>query len=305
MDAVPFGDTVSPTCDCCAFCAKPARLRTSHVLPAFIFRWLRNRSGRGHIRHTDSPNKRVQDGLKLAWLCADCEALFSRFETAFATKLFHPWHAGQHTVRYDRWLLKFCVSVSWRVLRYARGRNKATTYTEEQQELMDRAEARWRAFLVDEAPHPAEFEQHLLVFDRIESTTVPDLPPNMNRFMTGAVTLDLVGSERSLMTFAKLGRFMVFGIIQKGPNRWEGTKVHVKDGVYQPRKVVIPAGLLDLFKEKAAHAASALDAISPSQKDKIDAHVLGNLDSFIESDQFASILADAEMFGEKAILRKS
>ena len=276
----------------------------SHVLPAFIYRWLRGRSGSGHIRHTDEPNKRVQDGLKLAWLCADCEALFSRFETAFATKLFHPWHSGTVAVPYSDWLLKFCVSVSWRVLRFARGRNTAHTYTPDQERLLDQAEARWRAFLVGDAPHPAEFEQHLLVFDNIESTTVTDLPPNMNRFMTGAITLDVVGSDRSLMTFAKLGRFIIFGIIQKGPNRWEGTKVHVKDGLFKPRKVVVPAGLLDLFKEKATLAATAMSKMSSKQQDKVEAHVLANLDRFLESDQLRSMLADAQMFGEQAILRK-
>lgn len=289
----------------CAFCAKDAALRTSHVLPAFIYRWLRNRSGgSGHIRHTDTPNRRVQDGLKLAWLCDDCEALFSRYETAFATKLFHPWHAGQRDIDYGDWLLKFCVSLSWRVLRYARGQNKATVYTEEQQELLDRAEVRWRAFLNDEVPHPGEFEQHLLFFDRIESTNVTGLPSNINRFMTGAVTLDIVGSDRSLMTFAKLGGFIVFGIIQPGRDPFGGTKVHVNHGRFNPRKIILPAGLLDLFKDKAAHAAAQMDKMSTSQKDKIDANVLANLDRFAESDQLAAIIADAEMFGEDAVLRK-
>ena len=74
----------------CAFCGQQVPLRESHVLPAFAFRWLRGRSGTGHIRHTDNPNRRVQDGLKLKWLCDACEGRFSRSETTFATKVFHP-----------------------------------------------------------------------------------------------------------------------------------------------------------------------------------------------------------------------
>jgi hypothetical protein len=288
----------------CAFCDTQTRLHESHVLPAFVYRWLRGRSGTGHIRQTDNPNRRVQDGLKLPWLCRDCEAQFSRYETAFATKVFHPWHAGTYRIPYGDWLLKFCVSVSWRVLRFARGRNKDASYTDEQQALMDRAEARWRAFLRDEAPHPDAFEQHLLIFDVIEDTTGPDLPTNMNRFMTGAVTLDIVGSDRSLMTFAKLGRFTIFGIIQKGPGQWEGTKVHVKHGLLKPGKFVVPAGLIHLFREKAALASGAMAALSPAQRAKVDKHVLDNLDAFAASDQFASIAADAKMFGEDAVLWK-
>jgi len=47
----------------CAFCGEHKDLKVSHVLPAFVFRWLRGRSGSGHLRDTDNPNRRVQDGL--------------------------------------------------------------------------------------------------------------------------------------------------------------------------------------------------------------------------------------------------
>jgi hypothetical protein len=122
--------------------------------------------------------------------------------------------------------------------------------------------------------------------------------------MTGAVTLDIVGSERSLMTFAKLGRFMIFGLIQKGPNEWVGTKVHVKHGLLKPDKFIIPAGLLDLFRERAKNVDAKMSNISPVQRAKIDKHIIDNLDAFAKSDQFASIKADALMFGEHAVLWK-
>jgi len=288
----------------CAFCGEHKSLRDSHVLPAFVYRWLRSRSGTGHIRNTENVNRRVQDGLKFPWLCGDCESHFNRYETPFATKIFYPWHSGEYRIAYEEWLLKFCVSVSWRVLKFARGRNNNTIYSDEQQTLMDNAEARWRAFLKDEAPHPAQFEQHLLIFDIVHSTTAPNLPTNFNRFMTGAVTLDIVGSEQSVMTWAKLGGFMIFGMIQKGPNRWDGTKVRVKHGLLKPNKFTVPLGLLDLFRDKAESAATKMSNISSEQRAKIDKHVLDNLDAFAESDQFAAIRADALMFGEHAVLWK-
>lgn len=287
----------------CAFCGGQAELMQSHVLPAFVFRWLRERSGKGgHIRETDRPNVRVQDGLKQPWLCSACEGHFGQYETAFATKVFHPWHRGENRIPYGDWMLKFAVSVSWRVLKYARVRNPAAIYTEEQNHLMDEAAERWRAFLEGEVPHPDQFEQHLLIFDFVKETSINDLPKNFNRFMTGAVTLDIVGSDRSLMTFAKMGRFMIFGIIQKGPNRWEGTKLHVRDGLLKPDKFVILAGLIDLFRQKASIVSSAMAEVSDKQLAKIDKRVRENLDAFSVSDQFAAIMADADMFGVDAVI---
>ena len=58
---------------------------------------------------------------------------------------------------------------------------------------------------VNQEPHPAESEQHLLIFDIAEESTVPDLPVNFNRYMTGAITFDIVGSERSMMTLLSWG----------------------------------------------------------------------------------------------------
>jgi hypothetical protein len=289
----------------CALCLDYAPLRESHVLPAFVFRWLRERAPTGHIRHSGTPNLRVQDGLKKAWLCDNCEARFCRNETLFATKLFHPWLSGQQRVSYTDWLLKFCISVSWRVLKHCKGLNANHVYTDEQEHLAWQAETTWRKFLLDQASHPGRFEQHFLILDNIESTDIPNLPNNINRYLTGAIEMDIVGSGRTMMTYAKLGRFCIFGVIQRGPDKWDGTKIHVKQGLLKPGSFTVPRGLIALFTDKASHAASAYEQISDLQQAKIDAAVMKNIDKLIESDQFAAMMADAKMFGESAILRRS
>lgn len=116
--------------------------------------------------------------------------------------------------------------------------------------------------------------------------------------------MDIVGSTRSAFTWAKLGRFQVFGTIIEGPNRFEGTKVHVREGLLRPGRFVLPAGLLALFREKAEHAGRAVDSISESQFEKIDRAVMANIDKFVGSPQLAAMMADASMFGEEAILRR-
>ena len=288
----------------CAFCQMPSPLLESHVLPAFLFRWLKARSVTGHIRNTDNPNRRVQDGVKKPWLCRSCEQSFSRYETAFATKLFHPWLTGTQRVRYEEWLLKFCVSVSWRVLKHCRGQNPKAQYTPDQATLLDQAEITWRAFLNGDVAHPGRFEQHLVIWDLIDSTNAPTLPHNINRFLSGAITMDIIGSDRTMMTFAKMGRFTLFGMVQKGSATWEGTKVHVRGGVVKPGQMTLPAGLFDFICDRAAMADEKYSGMSNVQHDKMEADALRDLDRFAASEQFAAMQADAAMFGIQAITRR-
>jgi hypothetical protein len=103
----------------CALCREKAELRQSHIVPAFVYRWLKETSVTGYLRAGQNPRRRVQDGLKRHLLCARCEARFSAWETAFATKIFHPYIADHKlTARYGDWMLKFCVSLSWRALKF-------------------------------------------------------------------------------------------------------------------------------------------------------------------------------------------
>jgi hypothetical protein len=289
----------------CKLCRKIEPLCESHILPAFAYRWLKNRSGKGHLRHTDNPNRRVQDGIKLKWLCKQCEGIFSGFETEFANRAFYPWTKDKKQIVYGDWMLKFCVSVSWRVLTYAYGRNADTLYTTDQMRHIDRAETVWRDFLSGKTKDLNRYQQHLLVFDFVEETTISNLPNNFNRFMTGAITLDIIGSSRSLMTFAKIGPFTIIGMILKGGTIWRGTKIKSGRGRLISEKIELSLPLLDFIKERASAAAEALEAISPVQREKIEQHVTANLESFLHSDQFRAIEADARLFGFEAVTSKA
>jgi hypothetical protein len=131
----------------CALCERTAPLQQSNIIPAFVFRWLKSSGPSGYIRNTLEPNKRVQDGVKRLLLCADCEERLSRDEKLFADKLFGPWLAGYLPITYSEWLLRFCVSVSWRVLLELKGRNAFNSYSEKQQLLLRKSEKIWREFL--------------------------------------------------------------------------------------------------------------------------------------------------------------
>ncbi len=287
----------------CALCERSATLTQSHVIPAFVFRWLKSSGPTGHMRNMLEPNRRVQDGLKRPLLCADCESRLSLDEQLFSTKLFYPWLAGTKHVFYAEWFLRFCVSVSWRVLLDREGRNTLTQYSEVQQQLLRKAERVWRDFLLGSAPNPGDFEQHFLPFDIIENTTVKDLPDNINRYLMGAVEMDIIGSSTTLMTFAKLGRFQIFGVIQGKTRSWKGTKVHLRQGVFPQSKIVLPITIMDFLLDRAKRVRDGYKSISESQYNKISDAVEKNITKALDSDSVRALIADAERFGPQAVLR--
>lgn len=293
------------TAGACRLCGQHSELRLSHVLPAFVFRWLRETSGTGHIRRSDEPNVRVQDGLKRPWLCDACEGRLNRSETEFANSLFYPYLANSGVrIRYSEWLMHFCTSLSWRVLKL---------YLEEQHlgdwepHALDRAaeaEAAWRGVLLGQTPHAGAFEQHILPLDRIESAT-GKLASNINRYLMRAIHIDILSGTRSVFTYAKLGRFIVLGFVHE-PKReqWRGTKVNANHGWIEPKKYVLPRAFGEYLNEKAQSMGERLAGMSLRQHAKVDEAFRKNVERYVESDAFQAMNADVEMFGRDAFSKR-
>jgi len=288
----------------CRLCGSESELQLSHIIPAFVFRWLRESAGNGFIRASAQPNLRVQDGPQEHWLCATCEGRFNRSETAFANNVFHPYVQGRgERLRYERWMLEFCTSLSWRVLEYQLSRANLSKYSPEDMARIQAARDRWRSFLLAQAPHPGEFRQHLVALDQIESTTVTDLPPNINRYLMRAIDIDVCHNDSSntIFVFSKIGRFVIVGFA-KGPpqGHWQGTRINANGGTVEPRQYVMPRGFLDYLCHKARRVIAANETISDTQRQKIEKTFRASVDRLVGSDFFTAMQADVEMFGPKA-----
>ncbi|KKN07067.1 hypothetical protein LCGC14_1070910 [marine sediment metagenome] len=99
----------------CALCKEPKELRSSHIISKFVLKWIKKTSKTGKMRDLDY--KRTQDSLKFPLLCDDCEQRISKFENYFAEMIFHPTvNLNSNDVNYDEKLLKFIISVNWRVI---------------------------------------------------------------------------------------------------------------------------------------------------------------------------------------------
>lgn len=285
----------------CKLCQEHARLQLSHILPAFAFRWLRESAGGGHIRNLTTPNRRVQDGEKRYWLCSACEQLFGKSEKLFADRVFYPYlenEAGAY--HYGPWLLHFCASVSWRILVESLEDKHLHKWEPVALDAAYVAEQHWRDYLLDRLPHPGPYQQHLLPFSQIASAS-EGLPPNINRYLMRAIQMDVCQGTKTTFTFAKLGRFAIFGFIRGlEPGQWRGTKVNANQGVISPRKNSLPAGVWNYLIEKSHEVRAALESVSDIQQRKIDVALLRDRDTFVGSDAYAAMQADIESFGSAA-----
>jgi hypothetical protein len=293
--------------DYCRLCGVNTDLQLSHILPAFVFRWMKETSGNGHLRSGETPNQRVQDGLKFHWLCTSCENLLGCSETAFADQLIHPYSRGELSrFIYGEWLLHFCVSVSWRVLHFYREQTGLKGYEPEAIASIEATEVAWQEFLLGRRPHPETFEQHLIPFDAIESISFPkdEVSSNLNRYLMRTVDVDTSRREKAIYVYTKLGRFAILGFVREEQrSRWQGTKVHVKKGVIEPRIYQLPRAFFEYLNGKARRTAELLASISPRQSDKIDQSFRSNINKYIGSDEFQAMQNDVRMFGDAAFTR--
>jgi hypothetical protein len=287
----------------CELCSKEAPLRDSHIIPRFVFEWLRNTSATGHIRFGENPNLRVQDGWKPKLLCDQCEQTFSAWETIFSERVFVPLHSGvTGPLRYESWMGKFAVSISWRVLTGYKYIGGLSDFPPEIIERSNAALQCWKEFLLGVRPHPGDFEQHLMPLDIVADSTIPGTPPNINRYFLRSVDIYVAHAKTSALVYSKMGRLALFGLIEMpSKNKWRGTKLHMGSGVLGGvRRYTIPKNVGEFLMNQAKRMASVKDKISDRQWQKIDEAYRSNVDQAVQSEGFLAMHADVALFGRAA-----
>jgi hypothetical protein len=233
----------------CRLCGEPGELQESHVIPSFVYKWLKETSATGFLRFSDAPNKRVQDGYKEYWLCLACEQRLNIWETQFATNIFHPLNNdGGQRVKYDSWMMKFCASISWRTLIKIR-ESGLEHFTPSQLVAANQALDVWSKIILGKLPHPARHEQHLLLLDTIVEDSSGELPANINRYILRTVGMDAIRSETTTFVFTKMSKFIVLGFIDVWhPRQWVGTKIHVGEGIVGAGNCTVPIQMRGLSR---------------------------------------------------------
>src|ERR1043166_8709189 len=285
----------------CPLCSS-SDLVKSHILPHFAFEWFRKTSPTGYVRFGFAPNVRVQDGPKQPLFCGDCDQRIGLWEKLTAEKLFYPYHDNTGiVVKYDKWLAKFCASLCWRVLYLHRGLG-LKHFSERQLILVDKALDVWADFMFDRCPQPGGNELHLLPVDVLAHTRDINLPPNINRYLARAPDMDVVCTDKSALTYAKIGKLIIAGFIQVSrPRHWEGTRVAIKRGTIRPSQYVVPQNFLVYLTERARQMARRHSLFSTKQRAKIVEAFRGNSERAKNSPATRALEADIRMFGQSAV----
>ena len=135
----------------CKLCQKNRDLKESHIIPKFVARWLKETSATGYLRQGFQPNLCRQDFSTEQLLCGDCENRLSRWEKIFAESIFFPYlNEEKREFEYTDWLLKFSVSLIWRL-----GVSELDDFQKYQPRLasdLEKALSVWRNYLLDDLP---------------------------------------------------------------------------------------------------------------------------------------------------------
>ena len=286
----------------CALCGTIAPLEVSHIIPQFVYRWLKETSGTGYLRFGPAINRRVQDGTAVPMLCGTCEDRFSVWETKFARLVFHPFVSGSlGVVKYDDWLLKFAVSVCWRILEDGHRDNRLGHFRGRWATQLPSCRETWKQFLLRTRADVGEHHVHMLRWDGVTGGEGPALPTNINRYLRRAVEMDVACSDDEAFVYAKLGPIFLLGMIDyPGPRQWRGTRIYL-EGKIKPGDFLAPAQYRDFIFRRARRMAELEGQISPRQMRNITNAT--KPERLADSGTFNATEMDYRLFGEETFRR--
>jgi hypothetical protein len=231
----------------CRLCSGPGPLRRSHVVPKFVFEWLRTH--RGGLRNLASPNLAVQDGAKPRLFCSACEGLLGAWERQVSEHLFRPLHSDTaSSFTYGPWLLKFAVSVSFRVLALhgqeivmlRDGPPVPSAYCAAVAHLRTGA-GHWAQFLRGERKILGPYEHYCVALP-----LAPDQSPGNRRveaYFNGEINIrpPVQAPDGGIYIVTKMCRLCIVGTVVRGRrNDWANAKIAARGGVVSSPYAVPP-----------------------------------------------------------------
>jgi len=255
----------------CRLCEKEKDLELSHIIPKFVFRHLKKTSPTGNMRSTENPNKSTQDGLKLPFLCRDCESLFSVWETKFANEIFFKYQEGsENSFSHDIWLTKYLASVSFRVLSYAYYEVDLDYFDKNMLRHVPAAIDRLRKYLLGQSSNPGEQRQLLLLLDKASEPIDSDF----NMYLVRGIEHDVLTTDKDSFVYIKYLKFLQLCPIKLSSNKgWKTARVSLNKGTLAVKDHELPDYVSNRLRKGAETLTSSRDKISEKQASIISSRV--------------------------------
>lgn len=225
----------------CRLCQQDKNLRESHIIPAFVYRWIKETSATGYLRFVKNVNLRAQDGVKVKLLCDDCEGILNVFETKFSREIFYPYvnkvlneegvaQGNIKSFQYSDWLLKFIISLQWRVS--VLENNLSKNYLDYHKKDMESYLEKWRLFLLGERKDTDICETHLIFLQNLAASEGV-FPESMNDrvvyYLLRATDGTIITTNKKLGVFSKIGPIAFYTFIKPAAlKRTTDTKIHLR-----------------------------------------------------------------------------
>ena len=269
-------------------CNQVKSLCTSHVIPKFAGKYIKNTSATGFLRLIENPNLRQQDIIKVPLLCDTCEQIFSKFETYFAKNIFYPYNNLKlklnFEVIYDENLIKYIISQSWRIL-YLEYNNylKGTLSTEVDTEILSVLKY-WQSYLLSKSSWN-EKKGHYLFFWDYAPLAGQQLPKKFEFYITRAADGTIASNDEKsiIIVFTQIPSISIISTIR--PSHLSGW---VDAEIYDEGVIKVPQQIEDFEIDFFGFVKNRIKKIeqfnmSKKQQQKVLSKILKNSEKFEKS----------------------
>ena len=250
------------------------KLRDSHIVPKMFYNAIKRNSPTGIMREVNNPNKGVQDGVKLPFLCKDCEELFSKYETYFSNNIYTEICQNTGIINIDSRrdeYFYFMLSVAWRVAMYVMETDNPS-FSEDEKKLVYATLAEWREWLLYEKMDKIREVQHFLIPTR-DLNFFASIPVRISdNVAIDFKTFDKENEFGYAFTFVQVPYFILLSTIWGKTSSMKqfrlGKKIKNRDSVL-PKNITNLLHFLHYDKYFQAY-----DAMSDKQREMIEKRVL-------------------------------
>lgn len=295
----------------CKLCLQKKELKRSHLVPKFIWDWIKKTSVTGYLRQAINANLRMQDGQKEYLFCGDCEQLIGEYESEFAKNVFYPyvntelndWGSAQGIIKlieYREWLLKFIISLQFRHLLTQEPAVK-DKIGESKYKLLKVTEEIFREYLMFQREDTGVNRSYIIFLQNLsfgQGYFPQELNEKINFYLLRAVDGTIASSSTKLGLYIKIGPIAVFTSIIPYQVKGMNSLIVKKKGNLSTVQQLRNSALNRFIFIDRPNDTMKLINISPKQQDVIENSYKNHEDQLLESMTIKSAFSDKYLMEE-------